>query len=60
MVSNNLLELGMPKWIDLFKRMAFLGVILTTLSTPRKWESPLSSLFFMLTILFLLVVIQTI
>lgn len=39
---------------------AFLGVILTTLSTPRKWVSPSPSLFFMLMILSLLVVIQTI
>ena len=39
--------------------LAFLGVILTILSTPRKWESLLSFLLFMFMILSLLVVILT-
>ena len=40
--------------------MVFLGVILTTLSTPRRWVIPSPSLFFILMILSSLVVIQII
>ena len=41
MVSSKPLGVGMPKWITFFYELAFLGVILTILSTPRKWAKSL-------------------